>query len=131
MVDNAHVSWRQAQFKIAKQTARTGHFASIVLQARPAVTDSISFAPEVPRTGWWPPIELGVTAALDALKNRIGLGPTEVLITGFVYLPTDTTDETAKTAAFMATLSAFLAPSQLPSLHLSEDQQRWRFEWPM
>lgn len=123
--------WRQGQFKIAKQTARTGHFASIALQARSAATDSIAFSPDLPRTGLWPAIQRGVAEALDALNEKIGLGPTEVLITGFVYLPTDTTDETAKTAAFMATLSVFLEPAQIPSLHLSEDQRSWRLEWPM
>jgi hypothetical protein len=136
MVDNRRIvlsadGWRQGRFKIARQTGRTAHFASIELQTRPASMDGISIAAGVPARGWSSAIERGVTEALKELRMMVELGPTQVLVTGFVGTVLDTSGETATTAAFMAALSAFLEPSRMPILSLSDDQKKWRLDWPV
>jgi hypothetical protein len=72
----------------------------------------------------------GVQEALEKLRAMGALGCAEVQVTDFLYMDVDTTEETARLAAFLATLSAFLDTSQMPSLRLSEDHRRFLLDWP-
>jgi hypothetical protein len=67
-------NWREGRFKIAKQTGRYAHFASVALRARPATTDDVSIAPDVRAQIWRTAIASGVQEALEKLRAMGALG---------------------------------------------------------
>jgi hypothetical protein len=100
------------------------------MQIVDAVADEVTISAEPGRIrGYEEAVRRGVASALQTLRRTETLGPVEVRITEFVGLVTDTNDHDAETASFLATLSAFLEPSAMPTPHLSEEG-RWHLRSP-
>jgi hypothetical protein len=115
------VSTRQGRFQLAKQTGQTAHFARIELEATPAPSDAIVFREAA--HGWETAIEAGILDALDTLRSAHSVAASwQVVVKSFVGLVTDTTDEDAKLAAFMALVRAFPECPQ-PALIWNASQQ--------
>lgn len=119
------------QHRIAVQTGSTAHFAFIKVQLRASPKDGVTFAcSEDEVRGWSEAIADGARAAVAALRDRTGQGPTEVVVERFTGLAADTDDQDAYAAALMATLKAGLAEADWPTLRKVDDPYRWSVLWP-
>src|SRR6185437_10818047 len=113
---------KQGHYKLAKQTGRSAHFASVTLTAAPAAVDNVAVtAASDAIRGWGEAVKSGVTEGLKALRAMAGAPPVQVVVTDFLGMPIDTSDDDARTAATLATLGMFLEPSAMPTPQLSED----------
>jgi hypothetical protein len=79
--------------------------------------------------GWSEPVRLGVEEALKILSSLGQRQPLHISITEFIGVPTDTSDEDAKVAALLATLSAFLDQDQMPAIYFSKEDDAWALRW--
>lgn len=121
---------RHGEFKIAKQTGTTAHFARVTVSVVGSDTEQVTVsAPEGSVRGWREAAILGGLEAARELRDRgVVEGPVHVDITAFVGIPTDTSDDDARGATFMAVMAAYpdVAP---PTLNLRADNG-WEVVWP-
>jgi len=125
------ITMRHGKFRIAKQTGSSAHFASVALNVELATADEVVIEAESTAIrGWGNAVRTGVEQAVQIARALGHHDPVRVAVTEFVGMPTDTSDEDARAAAVLATLSAFLEPSALPSLRFSTETAEWLIEWP-
>jgi hypothetical protein len=122
-------SSRRGRFEIFKQTGRIAHFASVAVEVTPASESSIAIDP-IGIGLWVDALNSGVSEGLAALETRGVKSPLRVQVTELMTTAIDSCVEDVRAAALLATLSAFLDPSMLPAIRLSEDQRRWLLDWP-
>jgi hypothetical protein len=121
---------RYGHFVLRNQTASVGRFASVAVRVTGAAADEISLSDD-PRAvgGWGSVLQLGVAEGLEALRKMRVVGPVHVRVIDFVGLPTDTTEDDVRTAALLATLSAYLEPAMMPTPDFDPDEHRWVLRW--
>jgi len=121
---------RHGRFRLAKQTGSSAHFAVVALTATPAPVDdfSVEASPAAIR-GWREPVRLGVEEGLKIVSSLGQRPPMHIAITEFIGVPTDTSDQDAKIAALLATLSAFVDQDRMPTIYFSKEDDAWVLRW--
>lgn len=98
---------REATYKLARQTGRAAHFASVSVLFAPSEEDAVELrCPESDVRGWADAIVAGAAEANADLKSRQLFAGGRVVVTKFVGLTVDTTDEDARFATRVAVLRA-------------------------
>jgi len=115
---------RFGEYKLARQTATTAHFARAKVRIEECAADRCTMsATDRYASGWEASALAGAEAAICELRERGFLAaPQWVDIIDFVGLVTDTRDSDARWAAFMAVFAAF-PEAPLPGLQLTADEE--------
>lgn len=122
---------RQAEFKIAFQTGASAHFAKVAVVLDPESSEDVILdCPPMEAKGWEAAIVRGAKAARCELAEQGFRCEGAIRIVSFVGLVSDTDDEDASAATFMAVAHAVTGSSNNPALVAAGDHdERWKVVW--
>lgn len=121
----------QATYRLAVQTGSAAHFAlvQVVVEQASRTMVEVSCPSDMIR-GWRAAATTGVESALRSLLERSMLGSsTKATIVRFIGTPTDTDDDDAFAASYMATVRAVLGPDAPVALVQNVNGSRWSIDW--